>query len=349
MKKKNLFLVLIAIILGTLAIYVITRDDSSSLRTEQMDFAVKDTAAISKIFLADRNGNNVVLKRNDKGTWILNDSFPPRPEMIKNIMEAIFSLSVKSRVPKAGFNNVINDLASGAIKCEIYLKDHQEPFKVYYVGGHTADALGTLMMIENSSVPFVMEIPGFNGYLTPWYNPKLEIWKEPIIFRYQADQIRRLSVSYPAFPEKSFILENENGRFFLKNPVEQKIYRDIDSVAVDNYLALYQQVFYEVIEGNLTVYQKDSLLLSPSLSEIEIESKDGEKKRITIFPMPINQFSLSQQDSLGNPLTYDIDRMYGYLNHNNEWVVIQHFSFDKLFRNGANFMLKKRNSPALAD
>lgn len=343
MKKKNILLIVLAIVLGTLSFYYTSRDDSSSMRVELMDFAVKDTASISKIFIADRNGNSVKLDRKNN-SWILNDSLPPRPDMVKNLLKAVYSLSVKSRIPKAGFNNVINDLASSAVKCEIYLKGDQKPFKVYYVGGQTADALGTYMMIENSSTPFSIEIPGFNGYLTPWYNPKQEIWIEPIIFRYPSGQIKNLAVTYPAFPNRSFILEKENENFILKVPAEQKIYREVDSVAIDNYLALYQQVFYEVPEGRLSKAHRDSLLFTRPISQIEIESIDGEKKKITIYPMEINQSSLTLQDSLGVDLVYDNDRMYAYLNYKNMWVVVQHFSFDKLFRIGDNFLLKKQRS-----
>lgn len=348
MKKKNILLLLIVLILGLLSVYLIRKDDSSSIRTELMDFAVKDTASISKIFIADRNGNSVSLTRKEAGVWTLNDKYPPRPDMVRNLLRAIYSLSVKSRVPKAGFNNVINDLASGAVKCEIYLNNNPAPFKIYYVGGQTADALGTLMMIENSSVPFVIEIPGFNGYLTPWYNPVQEVWLEPIIFRYTQEQIKSLSLKYPGFPERSFSLERENERFIMKLGPENTIHSDIDSVAVDNYLSLYQQVFYEVREGRLKPGQRDSLLGTRAINEIEIESMSGEKKKITIYPMELNESSLILQDSLGNPLTYDVDRMYGYLNYQNEWVVIQHFSFDKLFQSGGNFLLKnRRRSPML--
>ncbi len=240
MKKNNVILLILALALGALTIYFVNRNESSSIRTELMDFAVKDSASITKIFLADRNGNSVLLKRKDIGTWTLNDSFPPRPDMLKNLLEVVYAVSVKSRVPKSGFNNVINSLAAGGIKCEVYLKDEQKPFKVYYVGGQTADALGTFMMLDNSTVPFVMEIPGFNGYLTPWYDPHASDWIEPMVFRCEPGQIMRLTLNYPSFPERSFILEKAGDKYLLQKPAESKTIKDIDSVAVENYLSLLQ-------------------------------------------------------------------------------------------------------------
>ena len=342
MKKKTLVPILIALVLGALSIFLLKRDDSSSIRTELMDFAVKDTSAITKIFLADRNGHSVTLKRTQNGAWVLNDSLPPRPDVMKNLVTAVYSISVKSRVPKSGYNNVISDLASGGIKCEVYLADQENPYKVYYVGNQTADAMGTFMMIEGSNVPFVMEIPGFNGYLTPWYNPVKEIWIEPVIFRLQPDQIKSISLSYPSFPQWSFSLERNQDKFQLAVPAENKVYTSIDSVAVDNYLALFQNVFYEVPEDRLNKQTKDSLLQTVPLTEIKITKSDNTEKGIIIYPMAINESSIILQDSLGNPLKYDVDRMYGFVTHDKNWVVIQHYSFDKLFRSAKDFMLKNQ-------
>ncbi|TAH41627.1 MAG: hypothetical protein EYC69_08310 [Bacteroidetes bacterium] len=342
MKKKIIVPIVIAAVLGTLAIYLLKRDDSSSMRTELMDFAVKDTASITKIFLANRNGNSVTLSRKNDGQWVLNDSLSPRPDVMKNLVTAVYSISVKSRVPQSGYNNVITDLASGGIKCEVYLSNQEKPAKVYYVGNQTADALGTFMMMENSNVPFVMEIPGFNGYLTPWYNPIIEIWIEPVIFRLQADQIKSLSLSYPSFPQWSFSLERNANKFQLAVPSQGKVYSEIDSVAVDNYLALYQNVFYEVPEGRLSKATKDSILQTFPLNELKILTNENKEQGIIIYPMAINESSIILQDSIGNPLKYDVDRMYGFITHEKRWVVIQHYNFDRLFRRAEDFMLKKR-------
>ncbi len=342
MKKKNLFLLLLVLTLGLVAYYLSNRNESSTIREELMDFAVKDTASITKIFLADRNGNSATLVRKAGIGWRLNDSLPPRPDMLKNLLEVVHSVSVKSRVPKSGFNNVISSLASSATKCEVYLNNESKPARVYYVGGHTADALGTFMMIENSSVPFVMEIPGFNGYLTSWYNPVAAEWIEPLLFRYDPEQINKIAINYPAFPDRSFVLLKNDNKFSVFFPGEDKTSTNIDSVAIENYLSLYRQVFYEVRESRMSNFQKDSLRQTNPLTEIEIRAENGQQDRISIFPMPIHESSITLQDSLGNPLKYDVDRMYGYLHDKNEWVVIQHFSFDKFFRRGENFLLNKR-------
>ncbi len=337
MKNKTLLLFLAALLLGITAIYIVQRNDSGSIRAELMDFAIKDTATISRIFLADRAGNSTLLSKRD-GKWFVSDSIPPRSDMMKNLLRALYSVSVKSRISESGFNTVIKALSSEGIKCEIYRNDEEKPFKTYYIGGHTEDALGTYMMLENSSTPFVTEIPGFNGYLTPWYNPVRENWIEPILFRYVPEQIAMLGIEYSAFPERSFLLERKENKFILKIPFHQQTYSVIDSVAVENYLALYSNVYYDSRDKRMSRASRDSLRATTPLSRLMVKDLKGETKTVSIYPMPINESSIILQDTLGMPLTYDVDRMYGFILEKDDWVVLQHFSFDKLFRKGEDFL-----------
>ncbi|REK35846.1 MAG: hypothetical protein DWQ44_03310 [Bacteroidetes bacterium] len=338
LKKKQLILILLAAGLATLAAYFSMRDRSSSIRQELKEFSVTDTVSISKIFIADKSGQSVTLTRNEESRWMLNDSLPPKPDMIFNLLEVIRRVQVKSKVPKSGYNTVVSNLASFGIKCEIYLKGQKKPAKVYYVGGHTADVLGTFMMIENSSMPFVTEIPGFNGYLTPRYNPSPIAWREPVVFREDPDEILSVGVIYSSFPMHSYELRREDGEIYISNPLNPSFKFRADSVLAENYLDLFRNVYYEFIDGKLSLFQKDSILNENPICKISLQKTEGEQRDISIYPMAINENSLTIEDSLGNPLKYDLDRMYAFTQPENEWYVIQHYMFERLLRRIENFL-----------
>lgn len=335
--KKNKNLLLIAAVLGALAFYFILRNTNSTTRKELREFAFKDTSSINRIFLADRNGNSVSLERGADRQWMINKTIEPRRDMVKNLMDVIYSVDVKSSVAKTAYNNVVKNLSSGGIKCEIYAGSRQDPVRVYYVGGSTEDALGTFMMLENSSVPFVTEIRGFNGYLTPRYSVKAIEWKNPVLFRFRPEEIKSVSVTYPAFPDRSLFLEKENERFAVMHPDRTGPVSSIDSIAVDNYLDLFREMYYESLENNWTAAQHDSVLRTSPLAEVAVKGLQQNSRVVTIYPMPVNERSLVQQDSLGRPLKYDVDRMIGYIQEEKAWVVIQHTIFDRTLRTPQDF------------
>lgn len=338
--KKNKKLLIILVVLIIPAVYFIFKNTNTTVKKELREFAVKDTAAISKIFLADRNGNKITLEKKNN-TWILNEKFHPRPDFMQLFIEVIYKVDVRNRVAKAAYNNVIKSLASSGIKCEIYLNGSDEPFKTYYVGGQTEDALGTFMIIENSNAPFVTQIPGFNGYLTPRYSVNIDAWKQPIIFQTLPGDIKSLSINYSNFPEKSFTINPVNGSYRIVSPSNKNIINRVDSVAVENYLSFYSNVFFESPATKLTTPKKDSLLLNPPSIVISLTRNNGITKELDIYPMFLTSSSLGRYDSAGNLLKYDLDRVYGYIKPDKEFVILQHFSLDRLLRQFDDFNLEK--------
>ena len=339
--KRNKSLLLILLFLIIASIYFIYRQNDSTIRQELRDFAVKDTAAITKIFLADRNKNTVTLQKIN-GNWVLNGKFEPKKDLVELLLDGIARIQVKSKVANAAYNNVIKALAAGGIKCEIYLNSEPIPEKVYYVGGSTEDSYGTFMMLENSAAPFITEVPGFNGYLTPRYNPDPEVWKSTRIFGIAPDDISSLSVMFYAFPKKSYTILSDNGHYRVFSPVSNEMISNIDSIAVENYLALFRNVFFEGIAKNHPPEFIDSILHTQPFIEVALTDKSHKNKVVELYPMPISTNSLTQTDSLGKPLKYDLDRMYGYILPDKDFVIIQHYVFDKILRQIDDFKGKRK-------
>jgi len=338
MKKNKLFLIL-AVVLGLLTIIFFVNRNNGTIRKELMDFAVKDTAGITRIFLADRNGNTVRLDRQADASWRVNDSLDADKFMMRNLLTAIYRLDVRTRVAKSAYNNVIKNLSTSAVKCEIYLHGSGDPSKIYYVGHETQDALGTFMMLENSNAPFVMEIPGFNGYLTPRYSTNIKDWRNKILVHVPAEKIKSVTVNYPALPDR------QGNTYRVSSPVNKGTISHTDTAAVDNYLSFFNLIYFENWDGDPGTHQHDSLLQTTPVCEISVLDNDGKHTDLSVYPMPLSQGSLVQTDSLGQLLKYDVDHIYVHMRSTNELVTVQHAAIDRIFRNMNDFDLDRRNAP----
>jgi hypothetical protein len=90
--------------------------------------------------------------------------------------------------------------------------------------------------------------------------------------------------------------------------------------------------------------QRDSLKRTTPLSTISVTDVSGKTVNITTYPKPITRSSLAQSDTLGNPLQYDMDRQYAFINHDSDFVTIQHYVFGKIFRQLDDFDLDKQRA-----
>lgn len=339
--KKNKTLLLIFIVLASVSAFFIYRNNFDTLKEELKDFAVNDTASINKIFLADRTGKSLTLTRGSDRVWVLNEKYAPRRSNILNLLEVIYKVDVRTKVAKAAYNNVIKSLASNGIKCEIYLNGKDKPEKVIYVGGQTEDALGTFMMLENSNAPFVTHIPGFNGYLTPRYSTEEIDWRDPALFTYQPENIVSIKLEYGNFPENSFLIKQKNKTKIVSSENGSNKIINPDTIGIDNYFNLFSSVYYESIVTKMNKNSIDSMIALPPSIRLTIFDVKNASKELTIYPMPLSKNSLAQNDSLGNPLKYDVDRVYGYLKPDDLVVQIQQQNLNKLFRRRLDFDLDR--------
>ena len=150
MKKNSISLILL-LVLGAIALYLFTKKDKDVSSKMLNDFAIEDTASITKLFLADNDGNYSLLKKMDDGTWTVNDKYKARPESVKLILRGLHNFEVKSTVPKEGVSAIISQIATKPIKLEVY-QGGKKPTKIYYFGFATQDHYGNYALDRKSVV-----------------------------------------------------------------------------------------------------------------------------------------------------------------------------------------------------
>ena len=352
MIKKNIKLIAAAFLLVAAAAWLIMRSRNSTVREELRDFAVKDTGAVTKIFLADRAGKTIELGREINssgkatGKWRLNKKYYARKDAVNLILEALHDVEMRSYLPKTMYNTVIKQLSVGGIKCEVYLNGKDTPEKVMYIGSETQDSKGTFMMLENSSVPFVTEIPGFDGFLTPrFFTNELE-WRWKNVFNFSPEEISSVSVIYNPDSVRSFKIDFRNEKdFSVSSPVSGEKIMHPDPAKAVNYISQFSDVNFEFFDFMLKPAQRDSMLQYKPLSEITVTDKSGNHTWAKFYHIQVNQFTVMTNDTTGEPMKYDVDRLYAFTSRDSSLVGVQIFVFGKFFKSLSDFDAD-RNKPA---
>ena len=328
MKKNTLIAIAIAILSG-IAVYVYQNQNNSSLKIENSDFAIKDTAAITKVFLADKQGNTVTLQRTDYNKWLVNEKYPARPDVIENLLEVINRVTVKTPVPKAAFETVVKRIAGRSTKVEIYLNNEVNPTKTYYVGGSDKDHSGTYMLLENSTVPFLIHMEGFKGVLSPRYVTNENVWRSTKIFDYEPGEIASIELQNIQNPALSFVITDngDNTHSLFRNNINTNPL-PYDTVVLRQYLALFRKVHFEGFEEVKSQQFIDSVKSSQPFYQLTVADKMGKIKTVKAYLKPAKPDALGSD---GEPLTKDMDRFYAVIN-GNEFVVAQYYVFDPIFK-----------------
>ena len=337
--KRPVWIGLIIVLLAATAAIIYFTKGKAMTDEDWRNFAVEDTAAITKVFLADKSGNKVTAVRKSASEWLVNDKYNARKDVVRILLKTVKLVRTKSRVPKNARQNVLKALSTNGIKVELYTKDDSDPVKVYYVGSETPSQDGTYMMQEGSPEPFITEIPGFDGYLTPRYPTIEAAWRDPALFRYKPDDIAKIKLEYAEYPAESFEVVNKGNTNVEIKDLSGKVMPNVDRIMAQKYLGTYGNLVFEDEARNLKPAKVDSILSQVPFARLSIVETGGKVVRLSFFHI---KNSREEDDENGKPILYNPDRFHARLNDERKLYVFQYYVWDRalvpisLFDKGSN-------------
>jgi hypothetical protein len=333
--KRSLIVLSILLVIAIIALPLINKAGKQNL-TEKKDFAVKNVETIDSIFIANRSGEYILLRKQEDNVWTVNNSFKAAPDKIERLLKTMRKIEAKNPVGQAAQKQVVASLATNGKKVEVF--QNGEKTITYYVGGTTADETGTFMYIEGSTIPFVVHIPGFRGYLSSRYSIKPSEWRDKAIFDTPLDKFAAVAVSYPDSAEKSFEITREQGNTFT---VSQKGVPapKTNQAKVKPYVAQFAKVTFETYLSGYSQNYIDSLRdeATPKCV-INIKRTDGSTAKLTVYYKPVTSDTKSIYDKDGNLLVYDTDNYFALIEGNPELITVQDYIFRHIFKDYQYFI-----------
>ncbi len=339
--KKTLLYVLLLGILGA-GLYIVFNKKEGFSQSDS-DFKIKDTSNIGKIFLASRDGSTILLERSKDGKgWMLNKEYKALQSTVTSLLSTFYQQEGKHPVPQAIHNTIVKALAGTGVKVEVYDRSG-EKIREFYVGGETKDLDGSYMLMAGSETPFVVEIPGFPGYLSSRYTTEFLDWRDRSIFMLNKEDISKVSIQYPGEALNSFVAhQNKDGKFTVEADPGISANNEVNQRRVDLFFTFFQRVFCEgYVNGSTGLAQAIDTV--PKRAIIDVTTTNGETQHLDIYYMPKNRRSKNLTTDKGYvPSLYDVDKAYGILNNSKDTMMIQYQAFDKIFRNAYEFFEKDK-------
>lgn len=347
MKKKNVIsIVIIAILVIIAGILIGNNRYLSSLRSDATDFTVYDTASITKLFFADKSGNQVVLYRHDNG-WTVNDEYKANQGLINEMLYTLNHIRIKMPVSVTKLDNIVTRMSSTNTKVEVYqivprinlfnrikLFYHEARSKVFYVGDVTPDNQGTYVLKEGSDKIFIAHLPSLRGAISNRFTANPLDWRDHHIFAEKMNNIKSLKLEINGDPHNSFVINEINRAQYEMNRLDgEKV--DFSDNKVLTLMMSFQDVRFEAFLDDVAPARRDSIINSPFQERLTLTTKDGKSYSITTYRLFANSdiYDYADEDinNFEDMLT-DTDHKYALLSEGNEFVLIQDFALGNLLK-----------------
>ena len=347
MKKKTVAIIIccLLLIVGCLCLVLAKTGAIGKKQPTSELFAVKDTNNITKIFIADMTGLNSLLVRHDDG-WYVQDSVKAMPQKMDELLSTIHNITLQQIVAKTAQSNINKMMSVNAIKVEIYqnapkFKLFGIPFfkkernvKTYYMGPATMDNVANFAILEGFDEPCIVHIPGFRGFLTPFFAYNPIDWYNCDLFDTKITRIQSLLVEDFEHPEESFYVEKSGTRFFNLYDFRNEQIKDYDTVKLLDMLSEYRDKNYEIYVSNMPTSTKDSIIRFNHFKTITLTDVEGKKTTLDMYrklePDLYYLDAIVGGTERADNEPYNRDKFYAVLNGDDSHLVqCQYFHFDR--------------------
>lgn len=358
MNKRNIILLICAAVLvvGCLLLVLWKNKVLFNKSDLQVDmFAVKDTATVTRVFMADMHENTVLLTKTADG-WMLSDTIPVIAGKMESLLSTMQNLRVQQPASKNSIENINRMMAAGAIKVEIYenaplftlfkkgffVKERRT--LTYYMGPATQSNTSNYAILEGrEDMPCIVYIPGFRGFVTPRYSPYAEDWISHKLFDTKLTRIQEVVVTDYDNPAESFRIEKAGARFFHLYDGQNQQVMQYDTSKVINYLSDFRNRNYESVATEIEPDKRDSIIRSSLFKTIKVTDVNGKTDILALYRM---DSEYDYYDASGNHMDdieslYNRDRCYATLNGDrSKFYRVQYYHFDRLLQPFSYFVGK---------
>lgn len=331
---KTYYYPALLLLLAVAAFFAMRSRSNQTMQAADTQFAFKDTAAISKIRILDRDGRTATIVRQTNNKWRVNDRVTARKDGIDNLLSVIYKVFVIKPVPNSAYENALKSCTNPAKTVEIYTDNPNQVAHKYYIGAAAPNQSGTYMLLDGSQRPHIVGIPAFEGYLLQNYFTPEEQWRSRTVFDYAPDQVAWIKADYKTEPQQSFLLTvNDNAKNdYTIEPLDPKFKSKgiIQGASVDSLL---WSLSNKEIESYANDYPKlDSLEKAQPYCRYTVAGKDGQTHTMIIFLAPITRRAKQQADSNGKPLQFDNERYFAFVNQGRDLAIMQRYVFDNVLK-----------------
>lgn len=321
------------IILIGIAIYLyFSHFSSGTINPSNKKFAVLDTSIITSIRISN-DSLELFINRTEKG-WMLNNSYPTRPEAIRAIQNVITRLEAGSPLPHSVADSLQSEINAKGIKVEIFAEN--SVIKSYSALFTKKFNLGTIGKLTDSKIAFTLQVSNYNGDIASLFVLDPDYWKSNKLFIADINQISRVDVEIPNKPEKSFSITLDNGGIHLKATYFDRDIERFDTVGVQNFIMGLTGLSFERLLSKSSKEERAAIVLSQPDQIFTITLTNNRKLVLKTYPIPVDEY----MDEFGRTVKFDLNRLYISFNGDAILAVSTYVMFDPVLKDLSSFRVK---------
>jgi hypothetical protein len=310
------------LLLVTTLVFLILFIGRSPFGKNNSAFSSAPHKEITRIELSG-DGDKLILEKKGED-WFVNGKSEARKSGVLFILRILEEMKIKSPVTPQLFESEITSKNIIPVKVRVFEKRRLlKTFLVYKTG---SNIYGNVMKIKESSKPFIVYVPGYEGDIGSGFILNALFWQVYTVFNFLPSEIA--SVKFESFTDtaSSFSIINRDHKYTLSGSAGKLA--GWDSTRVARYISYFARIPFESWAFDITGTVKRNIEAQQPLYRITVTTTAGLKKTLNLWSKP---------DLEGGTTIIDSDRLLGKTEERDEFFIIRYFDIDPLIKKRSYF------------
>lgn len=320
MSKTVIRSVLLTLIIGLLL--VILFQNRSPFGKNNSSFASEPQKEITKIEFSEGDRKLYLEKVNEN--WLINGKGETRKSGILFILKVLTEIKIKSPVSEELFKSEISGKKIIPVRVKVFEK--RKLLKSFLLYKTPSNIYGNMMKMKESSKPFIVYVPGFEGDIGSAFTLNELFWQPYTVFNLLPSEIASVNFENLSDTTVSFLITNINRDFTLSD--RHRNLSGWDTTLVTRYLSYFTWIPFESWAFDMSTEEKKMIESRKPLYRITVNSDMGSKTVLTLWERMTGKNGSGTKDS---------DRLYAKTQNRDELFIIRYFDIDPLLKKRSYF------------
>jgi hypothetical protein len=289
---------------------------------DNSSFASLPKTDITRIELAE-GGKRLTLENKD-GKWLINSKSEVRKSGILFILRILKEIKIKSPVSPQLFESEIAGKNIIPVKVKIF--ENRRLLKSFLVYKTGSNAYGNIMKIKQSSKPFIVYVPGYEGDIGSGFTLNELFWQPYTVFNLLPSEIASVKFENMSDTASSFSINRKDHHYFLASP-EGRL-AGWDSSLVIRYISYFAWVPFESWAFKLNEAEKNLIVSKQPMYRFTVITTTGKKTLLSLWGMLTDKNGKHEIDS---------DRLFGKTEDRDGLFIMRYFDIDPLIKKRSYF------------
>jgi hypothetical protein len=285
-------------------------------------FASEPKEDITRIELS-AEGKKLVLEKKGEA-WLINGKSEARKSGVLFLIRILKELKIKSPVSGELFLNEVRGKNVSPVKVKVY--ENRKLLKTILVYKTHSNIYGNIMKIRDSSKPFIVYVPGYEGDIGSAFIMNELFWQPYTVFNLLPSEISMVKLDNLSDTASSFTIIKKNNHFVLSG--FQGLGSGFDTSRVVRYISYFAFIPFESWAFDIAGNRRDSVESSRPLYRISVNTTSGKSKILTLWGMQVMKNGKKETDS---------DRLIGKTGDKDDLFIMRYFDIDPLLKRRSYF------------